>query len=65
MYDNPLVDLTPLQSLRELEFIDIQGIRVTDLRPLKGFRGLTVSVRKGQQVIGEELLGKDSRVIRE
>ena len=57
-------DLTPLRELTELSTLHLRGSGRADLRPLAGKRGLTVHVDRRQEVVGAELLGDHSRVIR-
>ncbi|HEU5159323.1 MAG TPA: NACHT domain-containing protein [Streptosporangiaceae bacterium] len=57
-------DLTPLRGLAHLATLHLRGSGRADLRPLAGMQGLTVHVDRRQEVVGAELLGDYSRVLR-
>jgi hypothetical protein len=57
-------DLTPLRGLTQLATLHLRGSGRADLRPLAGTQGLTVHVDRRQEVVGAELLGDYSRVLR-
>jgi hypothetical protein len=57
-------DLTPLRGLAHLCTLHLRGSGRADLRPLAGMQGLAVHVDRRQEVVGAELLGDYSRVLR-
>jgi hypothetical protein len=57
-------DLTPLRGLANLATLHLRGSGRADLRPLAEMQGLTVHVDRRQEVVGAELLGDYSRVLR-
>ncbi|HEX6470400.1 MAG TPA: NACHT domain-containing protein [Streptosporangiaceae bacterium] len=57
-------DLGPLRGLAHLRTLHLRGSGRADLRPLAGMEGLTVHVDRRQEVVGAELLGDYSRVLR-
>ena len=50
LYNTQATDLTPLQELTNLEWLNLSGIQVSDLTPLKGLANLEELVLSGTQV---------------
>jgi len=61
---NPRPDLSVIRDMPTLRELYLDDNQPADLTPLRGVEGLTVHVRKTQEVLGAELLGERSAVIR-
>jgi NACHT domain len=57
-------NLNIVRRLPALRYLYLYDDAAADLTPLHGMTSLTIQVRRSQQVLGAELLGEGSRVIR-